>query len=609
MFTAGPSSYRPNVQFGDPVVLIKQLHDLGFKCSTNVTAIIRNDNGKDKQGNDDPYTVRDLGFANPPGAVFLRDPNNPNDFFKGAVDYGLNPLEPNDNGKDNLGTSGFYPDLTLPVAQQWWINNYTFLLQTVQIDMIWQDETCPGLEEPQSGENFKTLPPNVVQFDYGRNRSHVQLHNAYAQTMLRTTTAALNQIRSGKRAFIIARGGYAGLQRYAAVWTGDSASSWDHLQMNIPLVLNLGLSGVPIAGSDIGGFATGGSDVGSAAPGKLPVAEAELLIRWMTLGAFLPWYRNHYDSYTKAFQEPFNYADPNFSAAPNTDVPRICRKYIEIRYQLLQYFYDCMWVSHNTGLPIARPMFLNDPTDTHAHDRMASSTEFGIGENILVAPQVSQGSSTRPVYLPAGSLWYPFPEGGPLTAAIAGGQYPAPSRPAPIDFVPVFIRAGAIIPMRPLEQYVGQNPTEPLTFDVYPGPDSIYQLYQDDGLSTDYLTKKAYRLTTISQSQSVTASRLQTVHVQRIVDHFTPPEAFYFIALLATPSPVSVTANDQALPVIQANADADSANQLAASAVNAFYYFYCAPFSYVWRTPRRWEFSGRIYPMVDALLPSGAARC
>ena len=94
MFTAGPSSFRPDVQFGDPVALIKQLHDLGFKCSTNITAMIRDDKGVDAQGRPDPYTVRDLGFANPPGVVFLRDPNNPNDFFKGAVNYGQTPSTP-----------------------------------------------------------------------------------------------------------------------------------------------------------------------------------------------------------------------------------------------------------------------------------------------------------------------------------------------------------------------------------------------------------------------------------------------------------------------------------------------------------------------------------
>jgi len=562
MFTAGPSSFRPDVKFGDPVTLVNQLHGLGFKCSTNVTAIIRDDRGVDAQGRPDPYTVRDQGFANPPGVVFLRDPNNPNDFFKGAVNYGQDQVQP-DHAEHDLGSPGFYPDLTLPAAQQWWINNYKFLIENVKIDMIWQDETCPGLED--RGGNFKTLPPDVVQFDYGRNQQHVRIHNAYAQTMLRGTTAALNQLQPKKRGFIIARGGYAGLQRYAAVWTGDSLSNWEHLQMNIPLVLNLGLSGVPIAGSDIGGFASGGDEM-STGRGDNAVADPELLVRWMTLGAFLPWYRNHYDSYDKAFQEPFNYNDAAFTTSPNSDVPRICRKYIEIRYKLLQYFYDGMWVNHTAGLPIARPVFLNHPADPNAYDRMAASTEFCIGESILVAPQIRQGQTTRNVYLPAGDQWYRFPEGGPLDAPVAGGQ--SSVEQTPLDKVPVFIRAGAIIPMRELEQFVGEKPKAPLTFDVYPGPDSTYQLYQDDGTSTDFETKSAFRLTKV---ESATTLADRTVRLTRLADGFTPLEDFFFIRLLSAPpaqprAPKSVTVNGATV------ATAASEGAVQGSGSNAFFF-------------------------------------
>ena len=567
MFTAGPSTFRPDVQFGDPATLISQLHALGFKCSTNITSMIRDDNGTNAQGQPDAYTVRDLGFSDPSGPVFLRAPDNPGDFFKGAVDYGNNPVISNDPAENQLGSPGFYPDLTLPGAQSWWINNYKFLLETVGIDMIWQDETDPGLAHVSNPENYFTLPPDVVQFDYGRNQQHVRIHNAFAQTMLRGTTAALNQIQPGKRGFIIACGGYAGLQRYAGVWTGDSTSTWVHLQMNIPLVLNLGLSGVPIAGSDIGGFAAGQGEMESPGQNRQQVATDELIIRWMTLGAFLPWYRNHYDSYDKAFQEPFNFADPAFTATPNPNVPDICRKYIQIRYQLLQYFYDCMWVHHNTGLPIARPLFFNDPADVHAYDRMASSTEFFIGEDILVAPQIHQGTTTRNVYLPAPSLWFAFPETGTLAAAITGGQSPGPTINTPLDFVPVFVRAGSIIPMRTLEQFVGELPKAPLTFDVYPGPDRFYSLHQDDGLSTDFKTKGAFRETKVEHTTTATG---QTVRLTRVTDGFTPPEDFFFIRLLSAPptplgAPKSVTVNGAGASVLTKESDVRD------SASNAFF--------------------------------------
>ena len=189
----------------------------------------------------------------------------------------------------------------------------------------------------------------------------------------------------------------------------------------------------------------------------------------------------------------------------------------------------------------------------------------------------SQGNWTRDIYLPAGSGWYAYQnDEHPLPPIVPNGgtvsNYYAPLDQDPLFIVPVYVRAGAIVPTRALEQWVGQLPQCPLTFDIYPGPASSYELYLDDGVTTDFVTKNAYRLTTISQSQTVAASRVQTVQVQRTVDNFKPQETFYFIGLLATPSPVSVTANGQALPVIQASTDQDSANELAESAVNACYY-------------------------------------
>jgi alpha-glucosidase len=292
--------------------------------------------------------------------------------------------------------------------------------------------------------------------------------------MLRATSLAMANLRPDRRTFIIARGGYAGLQRYAGLWTGDSSSSWSHYNMNIPLVVNLGLSGVPVSGSDIGGFASG-ADIFN--PGldanQQPVVDVELFVRWMTLGAFLPWFRNHYDSYDKAFQEPFNYADPAFIATPDPSVPDICRKYIQIRYQLIQYFYDCMYVAHVAGLPIARPLFLNFPAETALYDKNVLNMQFMIGDTLLVAPQMSAGQTQRNVYLPAGAgagpiQWYPLTVDGTLPPARNGGSNPQVS--TQLSEVPVFVRGGAVLPLRELEQFIGQKPQVPLTLQVYPGP-------------------------------------------------------------------------------------------------------------------------------------------
>ena len=558
-FTAGPSSFRPSVNFGNPVQLLQALHGLGFKCSTNITAMIRDDSGRDAAGNPDPYASRDQGFAPPP--VFLRDPNNPSDFFKGAESYGENPAQPASSSAQHfLRSPGFYPDLTDPTAVAWWQNQYQFLVGAVGIDMIWQDMTDPALDDPW-GNQSKTLPPNVTQFDYGRRQLHVKIHNAYAQTMLRATAKAMTALRPGERTFIIARGGYAGLQRYAGVWTGDSASAWTHYQMNIPLVINLGLSGVPIAGSDIGGFASG-PDVTN--PGlrsdEQPVVDADLFVRWMTMGAFLPWYRNHYDSYDKSFQEPFSYADPAFTKTPDTSVPYICRKYIELRYRLLQYFYDCMREAHTTGLPIARPVFLNYPAEAALFDRSVLSTQFMVGGQVLVAPQMLNGQTSRNVRLPTGPDpakpidWYALTLDGPLPAAQAGGGNPSVS--TQLDEVPVFVPAGAIIPARDLEQYVGEKGQAPLTFVIYPGPDNTYELYQDDGHSTDYATQNAFRVTEVTSGTSQGSRR---VRLLRTTDNFLPAESFYRVRWLGVAqAPQTVTVNGQPLAPVASGSVLDS---------------------------------------------------
>jgi alpha-glucosidase len=173
------------------------------------------------------------------------------------------------------------------------------------------------------------------------------------------------------------------------------------------------------------------------------------------------------------------------------------------------------------------------------------------------------------VYLPANDSWFCFPEGGlPLTAAITGGAIPGHEAMTPLEKVPVFIRAGAIIPMRVLEQFVGQLPKAPLTFDVYPGPDSQYQLYQDDGLSTDYQTKGAFRLTDI---ESTTTATSRAVGLTRVTDAFTPAEDFFLIRWLNAPptaprAPVSVTLNGTAVAAVLTQAAA------LASASNAYFY-------------------------------------
>jgi alpha-glucosidase len=367
---------------------------------------------------------------------------------------------------------------------------------------------------------------------------HAVSHNAYALFLLKATHEGVGALRPEIRPFILSRGGYAGLQRYAALWTGDTASSWDFLRISIPQVLNLGLSGVPIAGADVGGFATGPIPDGTTAPSSVSggrvvggLTNDELFVRWMQVGSFLPWYRNHYLGYDKQFQEAYAYGEP---------VTSICREYVELRYRMLQIYYDAMFEWTETGMPIARALFLNDPDDAAVYDYL--DDQFFVGRDFLVAPilfPAGGAPSGRDVYLPAGSDWYAFRDyRAELDPPVAGGRTLRRDGVG-LEETPIYVRAGAILPMRSMvEQYVGELPHNPLEISIYPGPDRHYLMYQDDGTTMNAARRKAYRTTRISHR---TIAGGISVRLQRIHDGYSPPEAFYMVRLLATSRPTRVT--------------------------------------------------------------------
>jgi alpha-glucosidase len=469
-----------------------------------------------------------------------------------------------------LGTYGYYADLGRLDVRDWWGTLYKPLLDA-GLEMVWQDMTDPATQPSiSSAMPWKTLALDLLVYDFTNNRmtAHARIHNVFALNLISATYEGLVKLRqqSGvdKRPFIIARGGYAGVQRYAATWTGDSASDWNFLSILIPEILNFGLSGQPLAGADVGGFATSSAGGFANGTGANGITDPELMIRWTTMSAFFGWFRNHYDGYSKQFQEPYAYPDPTVAAS--------CRKYIEIRYKLLQLFYDALYESTQTGIPICRPLFLTDRGDPNVYLEPQIDDQFMVGQNLLIAPVIQHGAQGRTVYLPAGSSWYAYTDNqAPLAGPSAGGNPPI-GWYVPLDLVPMYVRAGAIVPHRELEQYVGQLPQNPLTFDIYPGPDSTHVLYLDDKVSTQAQANGIYRLTEVSQFLRVGASRVQTVQLHRTYDKFTPAEPFYFVAMLATAPPVSVTVNGTSVPIIAAGSDTAGAAQLAASMVNACYY-------------------------------------
>lgn len=571
-------------KFPNPKEMFDELHDMGFKCSTNITGII-SANPYDEDGfMTTPYPTRDnilnLDTQDATESTYKKDaPVHPfiyNTRANGALDphiflanedYGINinnynpykyptPMYP--NGTSNLGTYGFYCDMGQEDVQAWWGEQYDYLLK-IGLDMIWQDMTCPAVvPNPDNDNEDKTLPLNLMMYDKVTEeyQPNAKIHNSFALNLVQATFQGITKLKQSdeyknggyynynKRNFIIARGGFAGVHRYAGIWTGDSASSWDFLKINVPEVLNVGMSGLPISGCDIGGFANGSGSEGQG------ITNFELFTRWMTAGAFLPWYRNHYDGYTKAFQEPYAYGQP---------VPDHCRKYINMRYQLLQLFYDAMYESTQTGMPVCRSLFLeelNDPAIfTYADD------QFFVGADLLVAPVIAQ-DWTREVYLPAGSQWYVFDiAGGKLPKPTTGGQ--AYSWYCPLDLVPIYVREGAIMPIRELEQYVGEKTVNPITFYIYPGKDSVYQLYQDDKTSMDAEVLGKYRTTEV---RTATVGNVRSISVTRTYDKYKPNETYFKLNMLGTTEcPTSVSINKKSTTQLQSIDELDGSQ-------NAWYY-------------------------------------
>jgi alpha-glucosidase/alpha-D-xyloside xylohydrolase len=287
------------------------------------------------------------------------------------------------------------------------------------------------------------------------------------------------------RPFALHRNCYAGIQRWGWLWSGDTFSTWKTLETQIMMGINAGLSGVPYWGTDIGGF--------------VPTKEftAELFVRWFQFGAFCPSFRCH--GRTWQLRRPWGWNTGSYGASemgPNAEsflpkgddlhnaaVEPICRKFLNTRSQLMPYLYSSTWETHTTGIPLIRSLGLSFPEDQTA---WATADAYLWGPNLLVAPVFEQGATERKVYLPAGG-WYDFWTG----KGVEGGK--TVTATASLESMPLFVRAGAIVPTGPIKQYALEPSAEPVRLTVYPGADGSFQLYDDDGLSFAY-EKKAYAL-------------------------------------------------------------------------------------------------------------------
>ncbi|HEX7694085.1 MAG TPA: TIM-barrel domain-containing protein, partial [Sphingomonas sp.] len=365
-----------------------------------------------------------------------------------------------------------FPDFTDAKARTWWGTNFkTFVDDGVA--GFWNDMNEPSVFETPTA----TMPLDTVHHIAGddfatRNASHAEIHNVFGMENTRATYDGVKALRPDERGFVMTRASYAGGQRYAVTWTGDNSSTWDHLKLSVHQLINLGLSGFAYAGADVGGFTGGPSP--------------ELLTRWFEIAAFTPIFRDHAAKGTPR-------------AEPWVDGPEqlaIRRRFVEERYRLLPYIYALADQNARTGDPLMRPIFYDYPDAADAS--CDQSMDFTLGHALLIAPPPKMESpEAYDVCLPKGG-WYDYWTGQPVSAAASGEPAtPAKEQPAlgatneairvtehpALDRLPVFVRAGTILPRQPLVQSTAETPHGPLTLDVYPGPDCHGSIYLDDGHS------------------------------------------------------------------------------------------------------------------------------
>lgn len=342
------------------------------------------------------------------------------------------------------GVSAF-PDFLSTTVQNWWGNLHKFYTD-LGVRGIWND-----MNEPSVFNESKTMDLDVVHNLDGETITHKEAHNLYGLYMSKATFEGLKRLVPNERPFSLTRAGYAGVQRYSAVWTGDNRSHWEHLEMSLPMIMNLGLSGVAFTGADVGGFS---SD-----------CTKEMLIRWTQAGAFLPYFRNH-SVQDSIYQEPWAFGP---------DAEKIVKQYIELRYAFLPYIYTEFQKTAETGLPLVRPLYMEFNGE---RDLIQVNDEFMLGENILVAPIVREGQVKRLVRLPKGT-WFNYW----TKEKIEGGGYIIAD--APMDTMPIYIKAGTILPIGSNVQNTKE--TQSLVLEVYlaNGKAAGY-VYNDDGKSYQY---------------------------------------------------------------------------------------------------------------------------
>jgi alpha-glucosidase len=348
-----------------------------------------------------------------------------------------------------------FPDFTIERVRAWWGGLYGQFL-SLGLDGIWNDMNEPAVFNVD-GHTMPVTNVHRADPELGGTGTHARYHNVYGMLMSRATYEGFEQARPQQRPFVLTRASHLGGQRWAATWTGDNTASWDHLDMSLAMVLNLGLSGQPLSGPDIGGF---------VGPGDGP-----LYARWMGVGALLPFARGHTGK-GNIDKEPWSFGK---------DVENTCRLALQRRYRLLPYFYTLAREAARSGLPIARPVFFADPADPALRD---VDDAFLLGDDLLVVANVKPGRRDPAAPLPA------FPRGNWREISLVDGDL------TDADLPRLFLREGAVLPLGPLVQWSDEKALDEVELLVNPDAQgrAVGALYEDAGDGHGHLDGE-YRLT------------------------------------------------------------------------------------------------------------------
>ena len=351
-------------------------------------------------------------------------------------------------------------DPTNPEARKYYWGLMNKALFNIGVDAWWLDTTEPESE----GQEESILLGHKIFAGSG---------DRYANIFpLETTRAVYEGQRAAsdqKRVFILSRSAFAGDQRYGvAAWSGDVLSDWLSYKRQIPAGLNYSVSGLPYWTTDIGGFISGGN---LADPNF-----RELFVRWFQFGAFSPIFRVHGTRYNPDENELWSYGP---------EAGKILLQYDNLRYRLLPYIYSLAWKTTSESYTPMRPLVMDFRDDDKAQN---VGDQYMYGPAFLVNPVTEPGATERRTYLPQ-AKWYDFWTGAPVNVAADGGKFI--DAPAPLDHMPLYVRAGSIVPFGPEEEYSNQKPADPIELRVYPGADGSFTLYEDEN-DTYHYEKGAY---------------------------------------------------------------------------------------------------------------------